>query len=132
MRILKAGALYFALVFCAGFVLGIGRTLWMVPRLGARAAELAETPVMLAVSFLAARWVVRRLGVPPQAAGRLAVGGLALGLMLVAEFSLVLFLRGLAIREYFESRDPVAAIVYYLALGIFGVMPLLVGRRPGS
>jgi hypothetical protein len=38
--ILKAGALYFAVVFAAGFVLGTIRTLWVVPSFGARGAEL--------------------------------------------------------------------------------------------
>jgi len=40
MQLLKAGILYFAAVFGAGFVLGLIRTLWVVPRLGARMAEL--------------------------------------------------------------------------------------------
>jgi hypothetical protein len=31
MQILKAGVIYFALVFSAGFVLGTVRTLWVVP-----------------------------------------------------------------------------------------------------
>ena len=52
----KAGVLYFALVFAAGFALGTMRTLWVMPRLGARTAELIEQPVMLGVSILAARW----------------------------------------------------------------------------
>jgi hypothetical protein len=54
---LKAGAVYFALVFAAGFVLGTVRTLWVVPRLGVRTAELAEAPIMFGVSILAVRWV---------------------------------------------------------------------------
>ena len=40
LQILKAGVLYFAFVFGAGFVLGIIRTLWVVPRVGTRMAEL--------------------------------------------------------------------------------------------
>ena len=64
MQILKAGALYFALVFGAGFVLGTIRTLWVVPRLGMRVAELMETPIMLVVTIAAARWIVHRLVVP--------------------------------------------------------------------
>lgn len=40
MRILKAGALYFALVFGTGLVLGMIRVPFLVPRLGVRIAEL--------------------------------------------------------------------------------------------
>jgi len=64
MQILKAGVLYFAFVFGAGFVLGSIRILWIVPRLGTRIAELMETPIMFAVTIVAARWIVRRLAVP--------------------------------------------------------------------
>ena len=46
--------LYFALVFAAGFVLGTIRTLWAVPWLGVRTAELVELPIMLGVSIIAA------------------------------------------------------------------------------
>jgi type IV secretory pathway TrbD component len=53
----------------------------------------------------------------------------ALGLMLVAEFGFVLWLRGLSIREYLASRDPVSGTVYYLMLGMFAIMPLLAARR---
>lgn len=66
MQILKAGTLYFALAFGAGFVLVSIRLLWRVPRFGTRAAELAEAPMMLVVTILAARWVARRLAVPPS------------------------------------------------------------------
>jgi hypothetical protein len=129
MRVLKAGALYFAIVFGAGFVLGPMRNLWVVPRFGTRVAELMETPIMLVVTILAARWIVRHLAVPPKASSQLGMGCVALGLMLVAEFTLVLWLRGLSISEYLASRDPVSGTVYYMMLGVFCVMPLLVARR---
>jgi len=129
MQILKAGILYFALVFGAGFVLGTIRTLWAVSRFGTRMAELMETPIMLVVTILAARLIVRRLAVPPKPSSRLGMGCVALGLILVAEFSLVLWLRGMSISEYLASRDPVSGTVYYMMLGVFCVMPLLVARR---
>lgn len=129
MRILKAGTLYFALVFGAGFLLGPIRILWVVPRFGARMAELMETPIMFVVTILAARWIVRRLAVPPKGLTRLGMGCVGLGLMLVAEFGLVLWLRGLSISEYFASRDPVSGTVYYVMLGVFCIMPLLVSTR---
>ena len=129
MSILKAGALYFALVFGAGFVLGTVRTVWVVPRFGTRMAELMETPIMLVVTMVAARWIVRRLAVPSVPSSRLGMGFVALGLMLVAEFGFVLWLRRLSIREYLATRDPVSGTVYYMMLGVFAIMPLLVARR---
>jgi hypothetical protein len=49
--------------------------------------------------------------------------------MLVAEFTLVLWLRGLSIAEYLASRDLVSGTVYYVMLGVFCIMPLLVPPR---
>jgi hypothetical protein len=129
MQILKAGILYFALVFGVGFVLGSVRTLWVVPRFGARTTELMETPFMFMVTIVAARWAVRRLAVPPKPSNRLGMGCIGLGLMLVAEFTLVLWLRGVSIDEYLASRDPVSGTVYYVMLGVLCIMPLLVARK---
>ena len=100
MRILKVGVLYCAIVFGAGFVLGPIRILWVVPRFGTRMAELMEAPIMIVVTILAARRIVRRLGLPPTTSSRLGMGCIALGFMLIAEFTLVLWIRGLSIGEY--------------------------------
>jgi hypothetical protein len=126
MPIVKAGVLYFALVFGTGFLLDTVRTLWIVPLVGTRTAELMETPIMLVVTIVAARWTVLRLAVPFVRFSRLGMGGVALVLLLVAEFGLVLWLRGMSIRGYFASRDPVTGTVYYVMLEVFAVMPLLV------
>ena len=129
MQILKAGLLYFALVFGAGFVLGPIRILWVVPRFGTRIGELMEAPIMFVITIAAARWVVRRLAVPSIPSRRLGMGCVALSLLLIGEFTLVLWLRGLSAREYLAGRDPVSGTVYYLILGVFAIMPLLVARR---
>jgi len=129
MQILKAAVLYFAVVFGAGFILGPIRILWIAPRLGTRMAELLEMPIMLAITIVTARRIVRRLAVPRTPSSRLGMGGIALSLLLIAEFTLVLGLRGLSIKEYLAARDPVAGTVYYAVLGVFAVMPLLVARR---
>ncbi len=128
MSILKAGALYFALVFGAGFVLGTIRTLWVVPRFGTRTAELMETPIMLVVTIAAARWIVRGLALPLTPSRRVGVGFVALGLLLAAEFTLVIWLRGLSSREYLAIRDPVSGTVYYVMLAVFVIMLLVAGR----
>jgi len=129
MQILKAGVLYFALVFGADFVLGPIRILWVVPRFGTRMAELMETPIMFVVTIFAARWIVRKLAVPFAPLNRLGMGCVAVGFLLVAEFTLVLRLRGLSINEYLATRDAVSGKVYYVMLGVVAVIPLLVARR---
>jgi hypothetical protein len=130
IQILKSGLFYFVLVFAAGFALGTIRTLWIVPRMkiGARAAELIEAPIMVTVSLVAAGWVVRRLDVPFQLSSRLGMGCAALGLMLLAEFTLVLRMRKLSLAQYLAARDPVSGTVYYVALAFFAIMPMLVAR----
>jgi hypothetical protein len=128
MQAFKAGVFYFALVFAAGFLLGAVRTVWVVPRVGARNAELMEMPIMLAVSFFAARWTVLCLALSPSSSARLAMGGIALVFMLVAEFGFVLWLRGFTIRQYLATRDPVSGTAYYLSLVIFAIMPVLITR----
>lgn len=129
MKILKAGALYFALVFGTGFVLGTIRTLWIVPRFGARTAELMEAPIMFVMIVLAARWVARYLLLPPTLATRLGVGSVALAFLLAVEFTVVLSLRGLTIGDYLRQRDPIAGTVYIIMLAVFAVMPALVARK---
>ena len=62
MQAVKAGVLYFALVFGAGFVLGTIRTPWVVRRVGTRTAELMEMPIMLGVTIVAARWTSAPVG----------------------------------------------------------------------
>jgi len=78
MRVLTASSLYFALVFGAGFVLGVVRTLFVAPHVGTRSAELMEMPVMLLVTVAAARWTVVRLAVSSSILARLGTGCIAL------------------------------------------------------
>jgi hypothetical protein len=127
-----ASGTYFALVFGAGFVLGTIRVLWLVPAVGTRTAELLEMPVMLTVIILSARWVVQRLKVPLTASSQLGMGGIALALVLVLDFTVGLWIRGLSFGQYIETFDPVAGTVYFVMLGVFAVMPFLVARRESS
>lgn len=126
-RIFKAGTAYFALVFGAGFVLGSIRVPVLVPRVGERLAELIETPFMLVVVVLAARFVVRRFALPMHAFIRLGVGVVALGLLVAAEFLFVAFIQGKPIGEYIASRDPVSGTVFLATLMLFALMPLILG-----
>jgi hypothetical protein len=131
-QVVKAAVSYFALVFGAGFVLGTIRVLWLVPVVGTQTAELLEMPVMLPVIVLSARWVVRHFSMPDTAPSRLAMGGIALALILLLDFTVALWIRGLSFNQYIESFDPVAGTAYFVMLGLFAIMPLLVVRRTSS
>jgi hypothetical protein len=129
MRVLKPAAVYFALVFGAGFILGTCRVLWVVPRLGTRAAELAESPLMLLVTVLAAGWINRRFLVGARPTARLSIGLIALALLLTAEAGLGIALRGGSVLEVLLNKDPVSGTVYYVLLGVYALMPWLLARR---
>ena len=126
IRTVRVGVLYFAIVFAAGFVLGTLRVLFIVPLVGIRVAELIETPFMLLISYAAARWLIDRFAIPYTIAVRAAVGAIALGLLLLAEFGFVLWLQHMTIGEYFSSRDPISGTAYLISLLVFGLFPLLV------
>ena len=85
MRTVTAGLAYFALVFSAGFCMGLVRVPFLVPRLGVRVAELLEMPFMFGVIVLSARFVVRRFAMPESVQIRLLVGIIALGLLVASE-----------------------------------------------
>ena len=125
MHTLKAGVVYFALVFGTGFVLGTIRTLWIVPRLGVRTAELLEAPFMFVAIVLAAGWISRRIGNTGGSLIRLAVGFLALALLLAAEVIMGVALQGWSLVEVFTKHDPVSGTVYHALPGGFAGMPWL-------
>jgi hypothetical protein len=129
MRLLKPAAVYFVVVFGAGFVLGTIRVLLVVPHVGARTAELLEVPLMLAVTFLAARWTGRRFATEPGSAARIGVGFLALGFLLAAELVVGAVLRGASAADALLNRDPVSGTAYYVSLLVFALMPWLLGRH---
>jgi hypothetical protein len=121
-RVVRAGALYFALVFGAGFMLGSIRVPFLVPRLGERTAELLEAPVMLAIIFFASRYIVRRFDLTVQAS--ILVGLLALALLVGTELLL-----GAAMGRTLTDRDPVSGSVFLASLILYALLPWLQARK---
>jgi len=128
MRSLKPAVLYFALVLGTGFVMGMLRVPFLVPRLGERYAELLEMPFMLVAIVLAARHVVRRFALSASTSLRLQVGFAALALSVVAELLLATVLQRRSLVDYIASRDPVSGSVYLGMLLLFACMPAILGR----
>ena len=128
MRNFKPAVLYFALVMGTGFVLGVIRVPFIVPRLGERYAELLEMPFMLVAIVLAARHVVRRFNLPASLPVRLQVGFTALALTVLTELLLAMALQGRTLVEFIASRDPVSGSVYLVMLLLFALMPAILSR----
>lgn len=127
----RVALLYFALVFGAGFLLGLIRVWLLEPRIGPRWAELCEMPLMLLAICFSARWIVRGPGVELGSRQKLGVGLSAMASVLVVDFIVGVGLRGMRPLEVFTHRDPVSGTAYYLSLLMFGLLPWWLDRsRP--
>ena len=131
-RVVKFGLVYFALVFTAGFILGILRVLIIEPKIGTRYAELFEMPLMLFVIYLSARHVVSKMHFAKARLPYVITGVIALALLLLFEFTLVIGLQNTSIRQYLDSRDEIAFSAYIVSLIFFALMPWLIkcGNKP--
>jgi hypothetical protein len=129
MRIAAAAALYFAIVFSVGFLLGPIRVLWLEPRVGPVLAALSEAPFLLAAMVVAARWVPRlvKLQQSPMSLALTGVG--ALVLQQLADFAVGIGLRGMSLSEQLGNFATGAGMVYAALLVGFAVMPLLLNPR---
>jgi hypothetical protein len=122
---LRAGALYFAIMFAIGFVLGTIRVLVVIPRVGDTNAVLLELPLMLALSWFACAWLVRRFAVPNEFAPRLVMGGVAFALLMVAELGVSVFGFGRTPAEHLARYQVLGAQLGLTAQLVFALFPLI-------
>lgn len=127
-RIARAALAYWAWVFAAGFVLGTVRTLWLAPRLGDLAAVAVELPIMLAISALAARRVLRRHGFVLRGEA-LALGAFAFVLLMAAEALLARTLTGQGLGQWAATLASAPGALGLAGQGIFALLPALLVRR---
>lgn len=78
-------------------------------------------------------WDVLLYGIGTQqttnSAARLAISGIALGLILAGELAVGIGLRGMTATEVFLDKDPVSGTAYNVSLPLFAAMPWIVSRR---
>jgi len=125
----KAAFAYFAGVFAVGFVLGPIRELWVIPRVGQVPALLIEGTLMIGVSVLFARAVLRHFAVPKYPPTRLAVGAFALGLLQAAEMLLAFWLRHQNPTQYLLAFWSIPGAIALLAQLAFGAIPAIAVRE---
>ncbi|HYE62108.1 MAG TPA: hypothetical protein VD997_08935 [Phycisphaerales bacterium] len=124
-RLITVGVLYGLAGFAAGFVMAPVRIMLLEPRIGPVAAVLVEVPVVLTVSFLAARWLVRRFVPGATPAQRAALGTVAFMLLQTAEFGLSLAM-GDTPPSYAAKIAAPAGVIGIAAQVLFGLLPLIV------
>lgn len=129
-----AGAVLYALAaLAAGTALGVPRELFLAPRVTSDLAVVIEAPMMAGIVWLAARFIVRRLGVSGRAA-RLTMGVIALALVVGAENLMSWRLRGesvfahWALFGYLAAAANLAGLVWFL----FAPLSMRLQPRPSS
>jgi hypothetical protein len=124
---LVAGFAYFVVALGWGFVLGALRELVVAPRLGGFAAVALEVPIMLAISWIAARALVRILTVPATVTARLSMGLFALVLLEIAEVALAAWL-GTPIDTFVAALATAKGALGLTAQVIYALIPLALRR----
>ncbi|WP_135448500.1 hypothetical protein [Tabrizicola caldifontis] len=126
--IVAAAVSYFAAVFAVAFVLGALRVTLVAPQTGPLLAVALEVPLVLALSWLVAGRVLRRW--PMALRERLALGGLAFVLLMLAELSLALAFGQTPARFLSDLATPPGALGLAGQIG-FGLIPALHRQRRG-
>ena len=121
---ITSGAVYFAIVFLAGVVLGALRTLVIAPQLGEALAVLLEAPVILTVSWVVATWCVGHFKVPAVPRARLAMGGVAFMLLMVAELGVSFIFYHRSASQHLAGYQSTAGAIGLGAQVAFAWVPL--------
>jgi hypothetical protein len=126
--ILTSAALYFAVVFGVGFLLGPIGVFWLEPRLGKTVGVLCEFPVLIAAMALAARCTTSKRAQQTGRGSLAAIGGVAFIFQQLADFAVGIGLRGITPSEQLAYLTTPAGLIYCVALLLFAAMPTLVNR----
>lgn len=122
MRVAMAGAVYWAIVFALGFVLGTLRVLWVAPAIGLLPATMLELPVILTASWFAAGWLIRRFAIASRGEA-LAAGALAFAILMAAECALASVLTGQSPAQWLAGLRQPHALLGLAGQVVFALMP---------
>lgn len=120
---ITAGGVYCAIVFLAGFALGALRTLAIAPLLGEAIAVLLEAPVILTISWFVAIWCVARFKIPAEPRARLAMGGVAFALLMLAELGVAVIFFHRSVAEHLAGYQTAAGAIGLTAQVAFAGVP---------
>lgn len=121
----RAGVAYAATVFAVGFLLGTLRVLVLAPRVGATAAVLIETPVILTASWYVWLYWMKRLAVGTEMRTGILVGAVAFITLMAFEVVLSIGLFERSMSEYLAGLRSPAGAIGFAAQVAFAAFPLL-------
>lgn len=122
---IRAGFLYFVAVFGIGFLLGTIRVLVLIPRLGELVSTVIELPIILGAAWLVSAWLTARFHVPSTWHVRLTMGGIAFGLLMVAELALSVWLFDSTAQEHFAAYLSLPQAIGLAGQVAFALIPLI-------
>ena len=122
---LLAGAVYFGVVFAAGFALGAVRITLLVPAVGEPAAVALELPLLLLWSWWTCGRCLRRFVVPATVAARALMSSVAFVLLMAAEIGLDAALNGRDLAAHFARYHDTASLLGLAGQVLFALFPLL-------
>lgn len=118
-----AGAAYFAIVFAAGFLMGMLRMSLVAPSVGEVTAVVLELPIILMVAWFACGWILSKFRVPKKTFDRLAIGAFALLLLLIAEALLSVGLAGQSLQQHLHSYTQAGPLIGLVAQLLYAGFP---------
>ncbi len=128
-KALIAGIAYFAVVFALAFAVGAVRVLVVAPRLGETGAVLLELPIILAASWLACGYLLKRFAFGPGLVERLVMGLTAFIVLQGAEFLLAITAFARSPDDYLAAFATTAGLLGLAGQIGFALIPLV--RRRG-
>jgi hypothetical protein len=131
MQAATAGTVYFAVVFAAGFVLGVVRNGWLAPAIGAVPAVLTELPLILGVAWLACARILRGRSFGAAQAG--LMGAVAFALLMAAEVGVSTGVAGRTLAGHLALYREPAHLLGLAGQLAFAALPWVqVRRAPAS
>jgi uncharacterized membrane protein len=130
-RPIRAGALYFSVVFAIGFALALVRDGLL--QLGKTEATrllgaLVEIPIVLLAAWFASKAITRACRVPARVRARVLMGATAFGLLMLAEIGTGVLLLGRSLSAHFALYLMPSYAIGLLAQIAFATFPWVQGR----
>lgn len=118
-------------IFAAGFVLGVIRTLWLVPQIPAWQAVLIEGPVILTLTWFILRFWVRHGIISATSSTRLVFGGMALITLWLCEWIMTMTLMNEGPGFFFHSLTTLPGAIGLAGQLLIIFMPLWMRTSKG-